>query len=141
MKTNHIDAFVQETGLTFHKGEIGFGRPCVGILNPETESYIAYQTYDRDYNTKLMHEVAMNTQPEDAYHKGPYLAVLHDGSAEGEARATEQLNEWIEKIMAAAYEIESYEETNSLASLMHGGSVKQKALTGGVSFAKFLEIF
>lgn len=137
----NIQAFIQETGLQFHEGEIGFGRPCVGILNQETESYLAYQTYDRDYNSKLMHEVAYNTQPEDAYHKGPYLAVLHDGSEEGKKKAIEQLDQWIEKIMAAAYEIETYTETNSVAALMNGGSVNQKCLTGGVSFGKFIELF
>lgn len=137
----HIQAFIQETGLQFHDGEIGFGRPCVGILNQKTDSYIAYQTYNKDYTTKLMHEVAYNTQPEDAYHKGPYLAVLHDGSEEGKKKAIEQLDQWIEKILAAAYELKPYTETNSVASLMNGGSVTQLALTGGVSFGKFNEIF
>lgn len=138
----HIEAFVKETGLQFmEKGEIGFGRNCVGIMNPKTECYIAYQTYDDDYRTALSHEVAMNTTPEDAYHKGPYLAVLYDGTEEGRQGAIKQLDEWLEKIMAASYEIEEYTETNSLASLMAGGAVTQLCLAGGVSYAKFLEVF
>lgn len=142
MNRNHIDLLVNETGLKFEeKGEIGFGRNCVGIVNQNTESYLSYQTYDEDYNPALNHEVASQTAPEDAYHKGPYLAVLYDGTEEGRLKAISQLNNWIEKIMAASYEVTGYTERNSLASLLAGGSVRQVCLTGGITYARFLEIF
>lgn len=142
MNTEHIKLFVEQTGLRFEdKGEIGFGRNCVGIVDDKTNSYIAYHSYDSEYKVKLYHEVAGNTRPEDAYHKGPYLAVLYDGTEEGKVKAINQLNEWIEKILAAGFEIEEFEETNSFSALMAGGSVTQKCLAGGVSFGKFLEIF
>lgn len=138
-----IKKFVKETKMKFEDGEIGFGRPCVGIINPETECYLAYHVFDWDIGKELSrHEVAMGTAPEDAYHKGSYLAVLHDGSEEGKAKALKQLDEWLEKILAAGYEIKEYQEKNSIAALMSGkNSVTQKTLAGGVSIGKFTEIF
>jgi len=138
-----IEKFVQETNMKFEDGEIGFGRPCVGIINPETGCYLAYQVYDYDsYKEVLRHDVAMGTSPENAYHKGPYLAVLHNGSEESKADALKQLDSWLEKIMAAGYDLKDYQEKNSLAALMGGKrSITQKCVAGGVSFGKFTEIF
>lgn len=142
MNTKFIEEFCADTGMKFvDRGEIGFGRECVGIMNPETDCYLAYATYDKGYNEKLVHDVAQNTAPKNAYHKGPYLAVLFDGTEEGRADAINQLNSWIEKIAAAAYDLTEYEETDSVASLLNGGPVTQICLTGGVSFGKFIEIF
>lgn len=143
LRTDHIDQFVKDTGLKFESdGEIGFGRKCVGIINEKTESYLSYQTYDSEtYATSLFHDVAMNSTPENAYHKGPYLAVLFDGTEEGRVNAINQLNDWVEKIIAAAYELTEFAEKNTFAALMNGGPVTQLCLTGGVSMGKFLEIF
>lgn len=143
MNTNHIDAFVAETNLKFlSNGEIGFGRHCVGIINPKTDSYISYETYNNETWRKILfHEVAHGTMPKDAYHKGPYLAVLFDGTEEGRTEAISQLNGWVEKIMAAGFEMTNYTEKNSLASLVNGGPVTQVCLTGGVSLGKFTEVF
>lgn len=143
MKTNHIDAFVADTGLKFlDNGEIGFGRHCVGVINPKTDSYISYETYNSETWRKILfHEVAVGTMPEGAYHKGPYLAVLFDGTEEGRAKAISDLNDWIEKIVAAGYDLTEYDERNSVASLINGGPVKQVCLTGGVSMGKFTEVF
>lgn len=139
----HIKRFVKTTGLSYNEsGEIGFGRKCVGIMNQKTESYLAYTHYlNEDYSNPIGHEVAENTMPKNAYHKGPYLAVLHDGSEKGHREAVKQLDLWLEKILAASFDLTEYNETNSFASMLNGGRVKQLCITGGISFGKFTEIF
>lgn len=143
MKTQHIEAFVAATGFKFlDSGEIGFGRHCVGIVNTKTDSYVSYETYSSDtWQRGLIHEVAEGTKPEGAYHKGPYLAILFDGTEEGRVKAISDLNDWVEKIVVAGYELTEYTEKNSIASLMNGGSVTQICLTGGITLGKFLEVF
>jgi hypothetical protein len=141
MNRKYIDRFCRETGFVFNDGEVGFGRACVGIMNPKTECYIAYQVYDENYEVKHVHDVAYGAQPETAYHKGPYLACLHDGSEEGKAKAIADLDLWCEKIMAAHYEVVRYEEKNSITALFNGGTVTQIAISGGCKYDRFLEIF
>lgn len=139
---NSIQKFVELTGFVFEDdGTIGLGRHAVGIVNTQTQSYVAYEHMDpRTYMVEGRHEVAYATQPQDAYHKGPYLAVIHDGTFLGRTKAIAQLEKWIENIMAASYEIKTFKETNSLAALAAGGCVEQKYLGGGMSYEEFKKI-
>jgi len=67
-------------------GEVGFGRPCVGITVSGT--YPDYEWYDDDYN-----RIDKNGNiwlPPNAYHKHPCVAVLGKGE-----KAEEQLYDWL----------------------------------------------
>lgn len=142
MNTNHIEAFCKETGLRFiDNGEIYIGRKCVGIMNPKTDCFLAYTQFNEDYGKVMEHEVAAKSIPSYGHHRGPYLAVLFDGTEVGRIHAVDQLNKWIEKIMAASYELKEYTEMNSMSADPMGGPIKQLCLTGGVTFGRFLEIF
>jgi hypothetical protein len=137
-----IEKFCELTGFVFENdGTIGFGRHAVGIVNTQTESYVAYEhRHPRTHELEDQHEVACNTQPQDAYHKGPYLAVLHDGTFRGRVDAIAQLEKWIENIMTASYEIKTFKEINTLAALAAGGCVDQKYLGGGMNYEEFQKI-
>lgn len=68
------------------RGEVGFGRECVGILREG-----AYPDYEWD-DPHTYRRIDLNGEvwtPEDAYHKHPCVAVL--GTSEA---AVEQLYEW-----------------------------------------------
>jgi len=69
------------------EGEIGFGRPCVGIV---TEG--SYLEYD-------------DSAPigKGAYHKGNYLAVLVGGECATRDEAVMALYEWCIKLKEAGY--------------------------------------
>lgn len=69
------------------EGEVGFGRECVGIL--AQGSYPAYSWDDENTYERLDNNGEVWT-PEDAYHKGPYVAVLGRGE-----EAESQLYEWL----------------------------------------------
>ena len=86
-------------------GEVGFGRPCVGIC--KGSSYIDY-SYDDD----IWH-------PEDAYHKHDCLAVLVRGERED---ALEQLYQWVKWLDENGWTIrtESRRPENELDLLFHG---------------------
>jgi hypothetical protein len=84
------------------RGEIGFGRPCVGILH--RNSYLGYGWTGYDEDPEVRKELYANEiiqefrriAPEDAYHKDDYLAVLvHDDDYD---KAAEQLYGWIKWI-------------------------------------------
>jgi len=125
-----IKAFVKETGFKCWAGEIGFGRPCVGIYNPLTECYVAYQVYnEEDYSIDAEHTVAVAQKPNCAYHKGPYLAILvEDLSEKFIDMALQRLNKWIRTVRRAGYKIACYQERNSITALAAGGMVVQKAI-------------
>lgn len=109
-KTVYIETFCKENNLVFaQKSECGFGRPCVGILSPESDNYIEYnpthaETYkpiDGTHSDKH-YEFA----PADAYHKHDCFAVLaHD---ENYDEAISQLYDWISKIVAYGYEVRKF---------------------------------
>lgn len=134
-----IKTFTEQTGFVFEeRGEIGFGRNCVGIVNTSTQSYVAYETrHPRTFEVIAQHEVAYALQAPNAYHKGPYLAVLYDGTEEKRLEAIAELEQWISNILAAGYKLEEYQEVNTLTALAYGGSVTQKALGGGMNYEDF----
>jgi hypothetical protein len=74
------------------KGEVGFGRPCVGIMYGS--SYV-----DWDYATMPSRSV-----PVDAYHKHDCLAVLVHG--DDYDAALEQLYTWVVAINEANMKVE-----------------------------------
>lgn len=72
------------------RGEIGFGRPCVGITFEGGYLDFAW-TWSEHTESVVAFEEAM---PEDAYHKHPCLAVLVHNEDYDEALA--QLYKWYE---------------------------------------------
>lgn len=87
----------QQGGVLTLKGEVGFGRPCVGVT--VGSSYLDFLWIDMDYQTHYKDErvrAFKAVKPEDAYHKHPCLAVLvHNDDYE---TATRQLYDWIKAI-------------------------------------------
>jgi len=83
------------------KGEIGFGRPCVGIL--KNNSYIEYNAcwYDKNYNNNYYfgyNELFDEVKPESAYHKHECFAVLCCDDEQSYKYALIELAEWIKLI-------------------------------------------
>lgn len=72
------------------QGEVGFGRPCVGVISGSS-----YVQYDYDLGLEI---------PEDAYHKDDCLAVLVFD--EDYHKALDQLYEWIVSIIEQDLKIE-----------------------------------
>lgn len=126
----NIEKFLKENPkLEFKDSEIGFGRKCVGIIYKATECFVPYETYTDDFETEHKHDVAADEAPDSAYHKGPYLAVLHNGSENGKEEALDDLDIWLGAILKAGYRIEEFEERNTLAALSAGkGRIKQLAI-------------
>ena len=123
----NITKFLKDnTDCGFEVSEIGFGRPCVGILNKG--HFLAYQitSDDGDYETIAKSSVALNNSPENAYHKDTYLAVLMypedddiGPSDNDKAKAIRQLDGWLGAIIKGGYKIQEYmESANSLGALM-----------------------
>lgn len=67
-------------------GEVGFGRPCVGIT--KDGSYPDYHWYDQAFDP--IDDNGDVWKPEDAYHKHPCVAVLGQGE-----KAEAQLYQWL----------------------------------------------
>lgn len=128
----NIKKLCDDTGLQFSKGEIGFGRPCVGLLNVVTDCYVDYEIHNM-VTYKIVAELTVET-PEDAYHKNPSLAVLiqpedYENHTDQEVlKAMEQLEEWCLKINEHGYKIQEYTETGTLSSMVKGGVLIQKAI-------------
>jgi hypothetical protein len=118
VNTENIHKFVKDTCFTLMIGECRFGRPCVGIMNMETECWIGYHDLDAAYNFK----------PEDAYHKDDYLCVLYQDDKEIH-KAINQLEIWLKGIVESGYKIISKENRNGIASFIAAGPVTQKALS------------
>jgi hypothetical protein len=81
------------------KGEVGFGRECVGISRHEI--YPDYNWYDK----KTWNRIDKNGEvwtPENAYHKHPCVAVLGRGKV-----AEEQLYDWLKWFDDNGFIIES----------------------------------
>lgn len=134
-----IQKFVEQTGLILETArDIWLGEYYVGILNPKSHTYLAYEAEGND--GLIEHEVASRTKPDSAYNRGPFLSVFYDGTNVGKIGAIQELEQWIERIMAAGYKIETYKDTTSVAALMAGGAIDQKCLGGGVSFSKFRQL-
>ena len=76
------------------EGQIGFGRECVGIL-ARNDSYPAWEYDGIDGVTPdwVTADAAPPNEVRDAYHKGPYLAVLGRGDD-----AVHQLYLWVRQL-------------------------------------------
>lgn len=79
-----VEEYAARVGLRVEwDGEIGFGRDCIGLLDPEANQYVDY--------------VAGTGPPAgdvpDAYHKGDYIAVLGTGPV-----AEAQLAAWVKHL-------------------------------------------
>lgn len=109
-------------GLTLQtKGEVGFGRPCVGILYGQ--SYV-------DYDWDLFGTAAVWT-PADSYHKHDCLAVLvHNDDY---VTALDQLYEWVVWLIEhnVGIEVQSRETYNK-----DGVGRQLELLMGGMTQAK-----
>jgi len=130
--TTAIREFCRQTGFRFMAdGEVGFGRKCVGIMNPKTDCYIAY-SHGSD-----RHTVADQKRPDHAYHKGDYLAVLVEYNTKpldlDYDRAIQELEGWILAILTAGYSIKEYEEKDSITAFLQDGPVTQKMIVNEVS--------
>lgn len=85
------------------KGEVGFGRPCVGICYGSTYVDLPLYPMSADRESSEMKDylrqwAALPPGPEDAYHKHDCLAVLVHGEEDDTAaydKAMEQLHDWI----------------------------------------------
>lgn len=115
----NIHKFCETTGFIFKKGQIGFDRDCVGIIDPSTDSYVAYSIYDDQYNVLF---TCTAKRALDAYHKGDYLAVLgHSDSS------VKQLDEWVNRIMEQGFIITLYTDHTTL-SFFAGRPITAKAV-------------
>jgi len=99
-KVEYLQKFAEKHGLTVEiNGEVGFGRECVGLLNPRGDAYVDYNPYshadDMDIIEEFYIEAFYNTAPPNAYHKHDCLAVLGSGDA-----AINELYDWIVAIEA-----------------------------------------
>ncbi len=100
----NIQDFANKHKLVFEdNGEIGFGRECVGLLHGD--NYIEYNPMDSDFNymPDFYDERFNNIAPENAYHKGDYLAVLGTGES-----AISELSQWVDSLKEIGVEIGNY---------------------------------
>ncbi len=109
-KVEFLKNFAEEIGCIFvEKGKVGFGRPCVGILEPNIEHYVDinpvdYDAYYADDNTLPIEDFCIfgyhkGLEPtvSDAYHKHSCMAVLvHNDDYE---EAISQLYTWVCEIL------------------------------------------
>ena len=77
------------TACNFKIGTIGFGRPCVGVLDTRTDCYVGWA----DWNNEAVPSYPPPDYVENTYHKGPYVAVLVHGDNYG--RAIAELYLWL----------------------------------------------
>lgn len=91
-----LTAWAAEWGVTYQRGEVGFGRNCVGFIHDESGSYVDLYEMGADY-LPVDPELEQATRPPamvaDAYHKHDCLAVLVHGEALPSAVA--QLYAWV----------------------------------------------
>jgi hypothetical protein len=102
---SYLEGFCDGAGLRLEEyGTIGFGRPCVGILAPDRNVYVAWEDGCGPIGAP------------DAYHKDSYLAVLGTGPA-----AIVQLAEWVRHIARQPFELYRREkDAPDLGTLLEG---------------------
>lgn len=121
--------FADKHGVEFSaKGEVGFGRPCVGFI--KNARYIECNPFgeEPDYsyihgeNDKRLHA------PDDveAYHKHECLSVLGEGD-----KAIEGLAKWVKSL-------ESYGEVE-IVEFNTGATGLQAILTGSLGYAVIIK--
>lgn len=113
------------------KGEVGFGRPCVGFVRKG--SYVAFNPCkhpDYDYIWPEDQRLLPPSVVTDAYHKHDCFAVLVHGDNYDKALA--QLDSWVEHLkMQGAIELVEYET---------GATGVQAVISGLFSYAfRFVE--
>lgn len=85
-------------------GEVGFGRPCVGILYGDSYVYTShYDTEENDF--ELLGSLSV-PPAENAYHKVDCLCVLTADISKEEA--LKELDDWIERILNKGFKIEKH---------------------------------
>lgn len=101
----HVQTFATRHGLKADfAGTIGFGRECVGLLDPERETYVRWT------------DGCCPAAVADAYHKADYIAVLGRGD-----RAEEQLREWVRHLEKVAVRfVYEPKEVPDLSTLVYG---------------------
>lgn len=104
--------------VTFiERGEVGFGRPCVGIV---VNDHYVDRWPDDVFDDEPMHDVYKVAAPEDAYHKHDCLAVLvHNENYDS---AIEQLFYWVSKLERAGATVTIVERKTSglIDAMFHG---------------------
>ena len=90
-------------------GSIGFGRECVGVLFEG--SYVEYRWYDNE-TYKPLDKNGDVWRPDDAYHKGDYVAVLGTG-----IKAENQLYKWLKFFDSEGFHLETGSKTNNFGPI------------------------
>ena len=110
------------------KGEVGFGRPCVGFLNKHGGSYIDYNSYDWEkgvyrFGGEDGDERLYSPDKVDSYHKHDCLAVLVGGEHKDYDEALEGLCKWVEHLEAQGeLEVVSYATGHTGFQAIIGGT-------------------
>jgi len=102
---SNIQDFANKHKIVFEdKGEVGFGRECVGLISGN--NYIGYnprhsETFEiiEGFESREFDKIA----PSDAYHKGDYIAVLGRGDD-----AIRQLSDWVSELNKLDVVVEQY---------------------------------
>jgi len=111
--SNYLQEFANKHGIVLtKKGEVGFGRPCVGFTHGG--NYVAHNPYTHGGNyepIKEFEDERLYAPDEvDAYHKHTCLAVLCKDSDEGYEEGLKQLEIWIRHLESLGeIEFVSYE--------------------------------
>lgn len=89
-KIQWLDQWCTNNGLKLSLyGTCGFGRDCVGIIDPISSSYPDYHWYDKE-TYEFIDDNGFVWTPDNAYHKHTCVAVLGYGN-----ESILQLYEWI----------------------------------------------
>ena len=109
-KVKFLQEFAESIGCIFvSEGEVGFGRSCVGILEPTIECYVDINPIDYDttpiesYLEAYIFGYDEDLQPNletvpNAYHKHNCMSVLTIG--DDFAESTNQLYTWVTDILS-----------------------------------------
>lgn len=99
-----LHRWAQTVGVELHVGEVGFWRPCVGMMAPGGAHYVDYEPpyrVDRDWTQEREPDERLQpTGAPDAYHKHPCMAVLYGDDRVTLNEAARQLLAWCESISA-----------------------------------------
>lgn len=95
-----LEKFAKKHGIFLvRKGEVGFGRPCVGFISSDESAYVDYNAcVYPDFNPAFPNDDQYSPprEVEDAYHKHDCLAVLVYGDDYN--KALHQLLIWVRDI-------------------------------------------
>lgn len=115
MMMGEISAWAtQYNASAIFNGEVGFGRPCAGVI-------VADQYIDYEWGTGAEPPSSVV----DAYHKHNCLCVLHDNTEPGIERAVKQLHDWVTHLIENGFVIvvedrDPSEYDNFVSLLFHG---------------------